>query len=154
MAAGDIKLAFGAWTEAPWTSNNQEGLANATLTTAWSNEVDLSAATVVDVQVFLLYNVQTALGTGPVISVLAVGDANGTYPPVASGHGALVGNVVPSAAAAAERSNIMSVAQAFGGSLPNKIKFGLLNNAGNALSATTDAVQVYYRTVYMRVVQA
>lgn len=153
MATGDIKNVYGSWAEATWSSNNQEGLADDTLTSAWSDEIDLSALIVIDVEVFLKYSVQTSLGTTPVIVLLAVGDANGNYPPVALENGRRVDSVVPNAAATVEYSSPVGLAAVFNGVLPAKFKFGLYNAAGNTLSATTDEVQVWYRRVYQQVEQ-
>lgn len=157
LAQGDVYLQYpnsAAWTEIPWTSNNQEGLADATLAAAHSDAVDiatlLATHPILDVLLYVRYNVQTSLGTGPVISLFCAPEVDGAYPPVAVQSLHLVGNIVPSAAAANERSRSFSLRASLG-YIPEIFKVNLLNNAGNALSATTDEVQVYYQLVAAKV---
>lgn len=56
--------------------------------------------------------------------------------------------IVVAAANAQEYSNLYSIAEAFGGVLPGKIKLAVENRTGLSMSNVADECELYYVLVY------
>jgi hypothetical protein len=146
-AAGDISLKWVAAQE--YTISGYQNLANAAY--AVGNELDLSALdNVVDLLAGSKH--KTASGTlavDPFVQLYALAPVDGTNYPAAAVNYRPVGDpIVVAAANAQEYSNLYSIAEAFGGVLPDRIKLAAENRTGLSMSNTADECEVYYVLVY------
>lgn len=146
-AAGDISLKWVAAQE--YTIGGYQNLANAAY--ALGNELDLSALdNVVDLLIGSKH--KTASGTlaaDPFVQLYALAPADGSNYPAAAVNYRPVGDpIVVAAASTQEYSNLYSIAEAFGGVLPGKIKLAVENRTGLAMSNVADECEIYFVLVY------
>lgn len=116
-----------------------------------SSELDLSALdNVIDVLVGSKHKTQAGtLATDPFIQLYALAPLDGTnYPAQEENYRPVGPAIFVETANSQEYSNLYSVAEAFGGVLPNKLKIAVLNSTNIAMSATANECEIYYVLVY------
>ena len=89
------------------------------------------------------------LATDPFVQLYALAPVDGTNYPAAAVNYRPVGDpIVVAAASTQEYSNLYSIAEAFGGVLPGRIKLAVENRTGLSMSNTADECEIYYVLVY------
>lgn len=150
MAAGDIKWVYGAATEVAWASGGPQNLANATFS-GLSDELDVDALDAVDLLVGVKFTPAAAPSAGGFVRVWVASAMDGANYPANAQNYLLVGAAVQAVNTSAHRSVQFSVAEAFGGVLPPKLKIAIENQTGVALSNVADANEAYYQAVHANV---
>lgn len=117
-------------------------------------------ANVLDIEIVVLAETAAgSIGTNPACSIYAVGSVDGsTFPDAITGSDAAYsGNLTNltalrplnmPASATQYATNPISLAQAFGGSLPAKVSVVVQNQSGLALSSTAAQNKILYRVIY------
>lgn len=171
MAAGDVKIAYGA--SAAFTQTNLDGLASsATWVAGWeSNAVDNSSNLYEDYLISGVLQVESSGLSAGEIRVYIVAEMNDTtWPDVFDGtesaetvtdtevrdaicHLAAV-VVTDTTASRYYYFGPFSVANLFGGVCPRKFVVFIAQSTGTTLETTSDPNQVYYKGVYHTVAQS
>lgn len=133
-------------------SSGPDGLANSTLSNA-SGALSINGITSVkDIQLTVMgQTIAGTLASPPLLNLYVAASIDGTnWPPNNTNSLRYANSQQIIAANAIEYSEIISLAQLFGGTLPNSIKVSLYNSTGLALAGTAGnntAIQVLYRAI-------
>lgn len=126
------KTTYGTVTAVPGLTLNSVASAGTATSTAVNNTTDLALDALVSVTVT---TASGTLGSNPTVDIYALGSLdNTTYADV--GNAAYLGSVVVTTAATAATKDNMSVAEAFGGSMPPYWKIYVVNNTGLGLGSS------------------
>jgi hypothetical protein len=131
-----VKISYGTATALTITLNSLASAGTAT-SSAVVNTTDLALDALVDVEVT---TASGTLGTNPNVAVYALGSVDGTNF-ADSTNATLIGVIPVAVAATAYRKTNMSIANAFGGSVPPQWKLYVVNNTGLALGSSGNAAQ-------------